>query len=63
MNPDILMLDEPMNGLDKKTVEWLTGFMSLWKKAGKTLIVATHDENLLYETADKVIELHEGKII
>ncbi|MBP5198349.1 MAG: ABC transporter ATP-binding protein [Lachnospiraceae bacterium] len=63
MNPDILMLDEPMNGLDKKTVEWLTGFMSLWKEAGKTLIVATHDENLLYGIADKVIELHEGKII
>jgi len=52
MNPDVYCFDEPLNGLDQKTREWLLGFLRSLKKAGKTLIVATHDQSLADEVAD-----------
>ncbi len=59
MNPEILMIDEPMSGLDRKTREWMLGFLKAWKKAGKTLIIVTHDEKLLTEIADRVVTIGE----
>lgn len=52
MNPDAYCFDEPMSGLDQKSREWLLGFLKSLKSAGKTLIVATHDQSLADEVAD-----------
>lgn len=52
MNPEVYCFDEPLNGLDQKTREWLLGFLRSLKKAGKTLVVATHDQSLADEVAD-----------
>lgn len=59
MNPEILVLDEPMNGLDRKSREKLLGFLVAWKSAGKTLIIATHDDKLLNLLADRIITISE----
>ncbi|MDD5800052.1 MAG: ABC transporter ATP-binding protein [Coriobacteriales bacterium] len=52
MNPDAYCFDEPLNGLDQRTREWLLGFLHQLKAAGKTLVVATHDQSLADEVAD-----------
>ena len=52
MNPEALCLDEPMAALDARTQEWLLGFLKQLKHAGKTLVVATHDQSLADELAD-----------
>lgn len=59
MNPEILVLDEPMNGLDRKSREKLLGFLVAWKSAGKTLIIATHDDKLLNLLTDRIITISE----
>lgn len=43
MNPDVLVLDEPMNGLDPRTKHFLRDFLSSMREAGKTIVCATHD--------------------
>ena len=57
LNPEVLVLDEPFAGLDRKKEEWLLDFLKELKASGKTLIIATHKEDLLAEIADKKIEL------
>jgi cobalt/nickel transport system ATP-binding protein len=43
LNPDVYVLDEPMNGLDPKTKRFLKNFMIEINNAGKTIICSTHD--------------------
>lgn len=43
MNPDVIILDEPMNGIDPKGKRFLRELLSKLNKAGKTIICATHD--------------------
>ncbi len=57
LNPDVLILDEPFAGLDKKTQVWLTEFLKELKMAGKTILVATHSRELLAELADEVMTI------
>lgn len=57
MNPDAFCFDEPLAGLDAKTRSWLLGFLKQLKSAGKTLIVATHDQSLADELADYFVYL------
>lgn len=52
MNPDAYCFDEPLAGLDARTRTWLLGFLQQLKAAGKTLVVATHDQSLADEIAD-----------
>ena len=52
MNPDVYCFDEPLNGLDKKTRAWLVDFFDQLKAAGKTLVIATHDQSLADRVAD-----------
>lgn len=62
MSPDVYCFDEPLNGLDVRTREWLLGFLRQLKRAGKTLIIATHDRSLADALADYFIfvgEQHE----
>ncbi len=52
MNPDVYCFDEPLNGLDIKTRDWLYGFLRTLAGSGKTLIIATHDQSLADALAD-----------
>ena len=59
MNPDVLIIDEPMNGLDKKSRVVLLDFLKAWKSSGKTLIIATHEQSLLNELVDRIVTITE----
>lgn len=52
MNPDVFCFDEPLNGFDAKTRSLLVGFFGQLKQAGKTLVIAMHDQSLADELAD-----------
>jgi cobalt/nickel transport system ATP-binding protein len=58
MNPRVLILDEPLAGLDESSMKWLAGFLIKLKESGKTIVVATHDNNLTNMIADRVIEIN-----
>ncbi|SHH98992.1 cobalt/nickel transport system ATP-binding protein [Sporobacter termitidis DSM 10068] len=55
MNPEVLVLDEPMNGLDPKTERWLAGFLVELLSSGKTLIVSTHNLELVQEISKRAV--------
>ncbi|MBC7765085.1 MAG: ABC transporter ATP-binding protein [Hyphomonadaceae bacterium] len=59
MNPDILILDEPTNGLDPRTQRWLVGLLLSLNKAGKTLITSTHNLELVQEISQRAILFDE----
>ena len=52
LNPDVLVRDEPMNGLDPRTEHFLRDFFVQLRSAGKTIICATHD----FEYVDGVFD-------
>lgn len=56
MNPQVLILDEPMNFLDKKSREWLVEFLNQMHAVGKTIIIVSHTDDF-DKMADKVINL------
>jgi cobalt/nickel transport system ATP-binding protein len=57
LNPEVLVLDEPFAGLDKKAREFFMGFLADLKANGKTLVIATHEEALVDGLADQVLQL------
>ncbi len=57
LNPEVLILDEPFAGLDRKTISWMKTFFEELKQNGKTLLIATHDENLPEGLSDQVVDL------
>ena len=63
LNPEILVLDEPMNGLDPKTQRWLVEFLVKLNKAEKTLIVSTHNLELVQEISTRAILFDENHTI
>jgi len=58
--PEIILLDEPTAAMDPKTTSWFIDFLI---DLNKTFLLATHDLSLAYETSDRAIVLHEGKIV
>lgn len=64
MNPDILVLDEPTSGLDPEGKNLLMKlFQNIQKETGKTIIIITHDMDLVYEYCTRVLVLETGKLM
>jgi cobalt/nickel transport system ATP-binding protein len=59
INPEILLLDEPTNGLDPRTQVFLVELLFTLHQAGKTIVFATHDLELVSEMATRVAVLSE----
>ena len=57
LSPEVLVLDEPFAGLDSGKEAWLADFLGELKAAGKTLVIATHKEDVLEGLADVKVEL------
>ncbi len=55
LDPDILILDEPMIGLDPRAQRWLVDFLNRLNDAGKTIITSTHNLELVHEISDRAI--------
>ena len=63
LEPEILVLDEPTAGLDPKGAkEMIELFVSLNKKLGKTIIIVTHDNEMVYNYADNTVLMSRGKV-
>ena len=61
-DPDILILDEPMNGLDKDGVKDIRKYLLNLKEKGKTIIIASHSAEDIEILCDTVHEMDKGKI-
>lgn len=59
----LLVLDEPMNGLDKKGVEEMRTLFVRLKEAGRTIVIASHNQADIDYLCDKVYELDNGNVI
>ena len=61
-DPDILLLDEPMNGLDNEGVEEMRKFLLELKEQGKTIIIASHSKEDIEVLCDTVSEMDKGRL-
>ena len=61
-NPDILILDEPMNGLDNQGVKDVRDILLGLKEEGKTIILASHNKEDIEVLCDKVYEMDHGRM-
>ncbi|WHY86519.1 ATP-binding cassette domain-containing protein [Neobacillus novalis] len=61
-DPEILILDEPFNGLDKRGVEEIHKLLLEYKISGKTILLTSHHEGDIELLCDEVFELDKGRI-
>jgi len=62
-DPDIIIFDEPTNGLDVLTAKIVTDFLLEQKERGKTIIISTHIFSLVEKICDRVGVIINGKMI
>ncbi|MBC1434039.1 ATP-binding cassette domain-containing protein [Listeria rocourtiae] len=62
-NPDILIWDEPTNGLDETGVGFLQTKIADFKNMGKTILISSHDSEFLKEVCEKIFVLDNGRLI
>jgi len=62
-NPEVLLLDEPVNGLDPEGVLWIRNLMKQLASEGRTILVSSHLMNEMAVTADYLIVIGRGKLI
>ncbi|HEX9804539.1 MAG TPA: metal ABC transporter ATP-binding protein [Candidatus Dojkabacteria bacterium] len=64
LNPEIIIMDEPFNNLDDNSQKFLVKFIADMNKAGKTIILISHDYNIIEHNAKtRILYLEEGKLI
>ena len=61
-NPDILILDEPMSGLDKEGASEMRNYLLDLKKQGKTILIASHSSEDIEVLCDTIYEMEKGKL-
>ena len=62
-NPEILLLDEPVNGLDPEGVLWIRNLMKSLAAEGRTVLVSSHLMNEMAVTADHLVVIGRGRLI
>ena len=62
LNPDILVLDEPTAGLDPLGSKIILSLIEKFNKEGKTIILVTHDMNIVLNYSDHVIVMNDGRV-
>ena len=62
-DPELLIFDEPMSGLDPESREELKKFMQEWKAQGRTLIFSSHTLEDVEALADRVLKLSNGEVV
>ncbi|TFH45361.1 ABC transporter ATP-binding protein [Streptococcus equinus] len=61
-NPDLLILDEPTNGLDPDGIKELLDLISHLKNTGMTILLSSHQLHEVSKVADHIVILHDGEI-
>jgi ABC-2 type transport system ATP-binding protein len=62
-DPELLILDEPANGLDPEGVRWLRGFLRGFAAEGKTVFVSSHVLAEVAQTVDQVVIINKGELV
>ena len=62
-DPELLILDEPANGLDPAGVHWLRGFLRRFAEQGRTVLVASHVLAEVAQTVDQVVIVDRGRLL
>lgn len=62
-NPDVLLLDEPTAGLDPRTQLWLIELLQELAEAGKTVVTATHDLDIIEQISNRAVVMGEDHTI
>jgi ABC-2 type transport system ATP-binding protein len=62
-DPELLLLDEPANGLDPVGVRWLRGFLRRLAREGRTVLVSSHGLAEVAQTVDQVVIIDRGRLI
>jgi ABC-2 type transport system ATP-binding protein len=62
-DPEVLLLDEPVNGLDPEGVLWIRNLMKQLAAEGRTILVSSHLMNEMAVTADYLIVIGRGRLI
>jgi ABC-2 type transport system ATP-binding protein len=62
-DPDVLLFDEPVNGLDPEGIRWVRTMMRKLASEGRTVLVSSHLMSEMEETAEHVIVIGRGKLI
>jgi ABC-2 type transport system ATP-binding protein len=62
-DPEVLVLDEPANGLDPQGIRWLRDFLRSMAGEGRTVLVSSHVLAEVAQTVDDVVVIHRGKLV
>lgn len=62
-DPEVLILDEPFNGLDKQMLEKMRDVLNAERDKGKTILLASHNEKDIAYICDRTYEIDAGKIV
>jgi ABC-2 type transport system ATP-binding protein len=62
-DPQVLMLDEPANGLDPQSIQWLRDFLKYYASNGRSVLVSSHLLSEMELLADDVVVIARGKLI
>ncbi len=61
--PDLLVLDEPANGLDPEGIRWLRDFLRDFVQDGRTVFISSHVLGEMEQLVDEVVIVHHGKLV
>ena len=62
-DPEVLVLDEPANGLDPQGIRWLRDFLRSLAAEGRTILVSSHVLSEVAQTVDDVVIIHRGSLV
>jgi ABC-2 type transport system ATP-binding protein len=62
-DPELLVLDEPANGLDPAGVHWLRGFLRSFAEGGRTVLVSSHLLAEVAQAVDRVLIIDRGRLV
>jgi ABC-2 type transport system ATP-binding protein len=62
-DPDVVVLDEPANGLDPEGVSWVRRILRIWADEGRTMLVASHVLAEIGQVVDRVVIIRDGKLV
>lgn len=62
-DPDVVLLDEPVNGLDPEGIHWIRGLLRSLAAAGRTVFVSSHLMSEMELTADRLLILGRGRLV
>lgn len=62
-DPEVLILDEPVNGLDPEGIRWVRGLMQALAAEGRTVLVSSHLLSEMSQTAENLVVIGQGRLI